>query len=81
MKKLAILLPIAMLSACNNPPEANIPASQVVRVATAPDGTVLWGVRTGGRNVYFASTGTQTTQSCGKNCVRPVQVPTAVRPQ
>jgi hypothetical protein len=77
MKKIAILLPLVALVACSRLPDSEIPRDKVVRVATAPDGTVLWGVRTGNRDVYFASSGTRTTQSCGKNCTRSVEVPTA----
>jgi len=67
------------LAACQKP-EANIPAGRVVHITTAPDGTKLWGVKTNGRVVYFASSGTATTESCGKSCTRDEQVPTAPRP-
>lgn len=77
MKKTALLLAFLALAACSKLPDSEIPRDKIVRVATAPDGTVLWGVHTGNRDVYFASSGTQTTESCGKNCTRSVQVPTA----
>lgn len=51
----------------------------VARIAEAPDGTVLWGVRAAGHMVYFASAGTSYSESCGKNCTRTVSVPTAYR--
>lgn len=45
---------------------------EVAKAAVAPDGTVLWVARVGGRSVYFASSGAHwnETKTCGKNCTR-----------
>lgn len=58
---------------------------EVGLVAIAPDGTQLWAVEPeGGRTIYFASAGAQTShsESCGKNCTRTLDdvVATAVAP-
>jgi len=79
MKIVICAIALLGLAACNKP-EANIPTGRVVLVTTAPDGTKLWGVKTNNRVVYFASSGTNSTESCGKSCSRDVQVPTATRP-
>jgi hypothetical protein len=62
------LLPFAIallaLAACDPPRSAEPAAEQklvagdVALIATAPDGTKLWAVRSYGRYVYFSSTGT-----------------------
>lgn len=55
--------------------------ASVSLMAIAPDGTHLWRFNNpGGRDVYFASTGTQQTVNCGKNCTREETVPTASDP-
>ena len=88
MTKTAILLAALLLTACDRgtpsgDPEADskLEAGQVALIARAPDGTVLWAVGSGGRIVYFATSGTQTqhTENCGKHCRRTVidAVPTS----
>lgn len=57
--------------------ESKLDNGDVAKIAVAPDGTVLWGVKAGGRTVFFASRGVQHSVSCGKNCVRQEIVPTA----
>lgn len=54
--------------------EDKLKAGQVALIATAPDGTKLWGVYSAGRMVYFSNSGTSYsyTQNCGKNCTRTV---------
>lgn len=49
----------------------------VVLIAVAPDGTKLWRYNGPGtsRYVFFSAAGTSTTERCGKNCSRAVQVP------
>lgn len=49
-------------------------------MAEAPDGTKLWRFDAGSRYVYFASTGAEWREHCGKNCNRTVEVPTATDP-
>ena len=69
------------LAACEPPKTAEPHASEklsggeVVQIALAPDGTVLWKVRDGSREVYFASSGAQWQSSCGKGCSRTNTVP------
>lgn len=86
--KMIVLLGALLLAGCDRgtssgEPDADARLSEgaVALIATAPDGTKLWGVRSGVRVVYFAtgSTQTQHAESCGKNCTRTVidAVPTA----
>lgn len=79
------LLPtLVLLAACNTPSvtmepggDEKLARGEVIKVAEAPDGTILWAVEgAAGRIVHFSSHGTSTTQSCGKNCTIDVQVPT-----
>lgn len=84
-KKLALALIMALpLAACEAPvkpistEDGGANDRTVDLMAVAPDGTHLWRFNTGGRPVYFASTGAQWEERCGKRCRRDVQVPTAM---
>lgn len=57
-----------------NSPEQRLARGEVLLQSVAPDGTKLWRVRRGGRDIYFSTAGTHTThtESCGKNCTRTV---------
>lgn len=75
---------VMMLASCGEPSSTAEPGASVrmaegdvVRIAVAPDGTVLWGVRHQGINIYFASSGTRRHVTCGKGCTRTIYVPTA----
>jgi len=82
MRSISIFALCAALAACSPAAKTNsgepdavekVAEGDVALVAVAPDGTQLWGVRPiGGRTVYFASSGVQTShsESCGKNCTR-----------
>lgn len=50
--------------------QAKLADGQVVRVATAPDGTVLWAVRVAGAPVYFSSSGTHYEERHGKTSLQ-----------
>lgn len=82
-RALVVLAAAGFLAACDPPKSAEpgadkkLYSGEVTLMAVAPDGTKLWGVLSAGRTVYFASSGTSTTQGCGKNCVRQNQTPTA----
>ena len=81
MKRIALFACLA-LAACDPPQSAEPGASQKVETgavtlaATAPDGTKLWAVKSWGRTIYFASTGTSASEQCGKNCVYERSTPT-----
>lgn len=82
MKKLVLaLVGLLALSACGNSsipqPRAEGSPRDVRLAAIAPDGTRLWKVYVSGEEVFFASSGTQHTVTCGKNCVHTVFTPTA----
>jgi hypothetical protein len=74
-----VLLSIA---GCDKPNTAEAGANNklrngdVAKVAEAPDGTILWAVKDGTTTIYFASSGTQRSYSCGKSCTRTDHVPT-----
>jgi hypothetical protein len=78
---------LVALAGCDHPVTSEPGASEkldrgeVALIATAPDGTQLWGVRDAGRRVYFASVGASwsETRNCGKSCTRTEyhEVPTA----
>lgn len=73
---------IGFLAACKAAPietaSAGADGRTVELIATAPDGTKLWRFEDGSkRTVYFASSGTQHDESCGKGCTRSVTVPTS----
>jgi hypothetical protein len=78
--RLALALVLALAS-CDVPNSAEpnaykkIDKGEVALIATAPDGTKLWGVSAGGYYVYFSSAGTDWSYTCGKSCQRHVQVP------
>jgi hypothetical protein len=78
---LAVLLAV---TACTMPNSAEPGASEVIdrggvaKIAEAPDGTILWGVRSRGGYVYFSSSGTTYSEGCGKNCTRVVEIPNSV---
>lgn len=86
MKYFLIGILLALLFGCSPPNNAEPGAGiklddgEVALAATAPDGTKLWMVRSYGRTVYFASTGTQVTVNCGKNCWREDNIPTGRSP-
>lgn len=71
------------VASCGDPNTAErgardrLSAGEVARIAVAPDGTVLWGVRHNGNIIYFSSGSAQRTEACGKNCTRTIFVPTA----
>jgi hypothetical protein len=75
----AIVL-LLVMGGCGNP-DSSIPPKPkpVVRIATAPDGTVLWRAWDDQRFqwIYFPSSGAQFSVSSG-NVRRDVAVPTAV---
>jgi hypothetical protein len=61
------------------PPDPNsvdyrLDHGQAILSSTAPDGTKLWHVHRGGRDVYYSTAGTHTThtENCGKHCTRTV---------
>jgi hypothetical protein len=85
---MTIMLMVVGLTACHGSPKSerasveanekshNAKEGNVILWATAPDGTKLWATR--GQYeylVFFSSSGTQTSQSCGRSCTRSVQVP------
>lgn len=77
MEKRIIVLGLALaVAACGRGPievadGGGEDGRTVELIAVAPDGTHLWRYRDSGlRNVYFASTGTQSRVNCGKNCWR-----------
>ncbi len=77
MRRALVFAALLGLAACDRAQpveQANGSPNEVFLVAIAPDGTHLW--RTGG-GVYFASSGTQRTVSCGKSCTRQERVATA----
>lgn len=82
MKKIALIACLA-LAACDPPQTAEpgaatkVQSGAVTLMATAPDGTKLWAVHSFGTTIYFAASGTQHTESCGKACTRTVTTPTA----
>lgn len=79
------LTSLIALAACDPPNSAEpgaakkVTSGAVTLMATAPDGTKLWGVWSMGRTVYFASTGTSTEEVCGKGCVEERHTPTATK--
>jgi hypothetical protein len=85
MKKLVIGALALCLAGCEGPAPISTSdggredGGKVYLMAVAPDGTKLWVFDAPSlmRPVYFASSGTQTTVGCGKNCNRPEYVPTA----
>jgi hypothetical protein len=85
MKKLVIGALALCLAGCESPAPISTSdggredGGKVYLMAVAPDGTKLWAFDAPGlrRTVFFASSGTQTTVGCGKNCNRPEYVPTA----
>lgn len=81
MRLALALVGFAALAGCGKPPintqDGGAPGRSVDLMAVAPDGTNLWRFDAGSRDVYFASSGAQWTESCGKNCRRDVHVPTA----
>jgi hypothetical protein len=83
MKRILIAASLLFLAACDPPQSAEPGASQKVEtgavtlMATAPDGTKLWAVHSMGRTIYFASTGTSASESCGKGCINERTIPTA----
>jgi hypothetical protein len=83
MKRILLAASLLFLTACDPPQSAEPGASQkvvtgaVTLMATAPDGTKLWAVRSMGRTIYFASTGTSASETCGKNCTYERTTPTA----
>jgi hypothetical protein len=85
MKKLVIGVLALWLAGCEGPAPISTSdggredGGKVYLMAVAPDGTKLWVFDAPSlmRPVYFASSGTQTTVGCGKNCNRPEYVPNA----
>jgi photosystem II stability/assembly factor-like uncharacterized protein len=78
MKMICIAVAALGLASCSRAADvAGKPTEKVALVTTAPDGTKLWAVDAAGDIVYFASSGTQHSVSCGKSCTRQVYTPTA----
>ena len=83
MRKILTIGCLFLLAACDPPksaePEAKAKSErgEVALMATAPDGTKLWAVMSMGRTIYFASTGTSASESCGKACTYERTTPTS----
>lgn len=85
MKKSIIILAALALAGCERPPAESVAKAgngyQVERLFTY-DGCTVYRFEVSGYGRYFtrcegaASTSTQWSESCGKNCTRPVDVPT-----
>lgn len=82
--RVAATMVLLAVAGCSMPDSADPQAGStlstggVAKIAEAPDGTILWGVRSRGTTVYFSSAGASWTASCGKNCATQEQVPNSV---